>query len=45
MDGYYLNAQETVILEVATSLCLFFMKKKKANGWRVGGWEGPGLAV
>lgn len=32
MDSYYwpyLNATETVILEVATSLCLFFLRKKK----------------
>lgn len=31
VDGYwpYLNAKETVILEVATSLCLFFKEKRK----------------
>lgn len=32
VDGYYwpyLNATKTVILEVATSLCLFFLRKKK----------------
>lgn len=37
VDGYYwpyLNATKTVILEVATSLCLFFFKEKKANVWR-----------
>lgn len=45
VDGYYwpyLNAKETVILEVATSLCLFF-KEKKATGWRVVRLGGSGI--
>lgn len=47
MDGYYwpyLNATETVILELQPA-CVFFFKgkKKKANGWRVMRPGGSGI--